>query len=95
MDASTLRVSVSWDLSFSAIDLEGEEGTPVDEEVGDDNLDYAASESGCSGCHNAQNISFWLVLALIVHTVKASLLWFIPSSDKSLIEVDHPIVVLN
>ena len=55
---------------FSAIDLEGEEGTPVDQEVGDDNLDYAASESGCSGCHNAQNISFWLILALVVIPLK-------------------------
>ena len=59
---------------FSAIDLEGEEGTPVDEEsVGNDNLDYAASESGCTGCQNAQDISFWLVLALIVIALKRRL----------------------
>ena len=59
---------------FSAIDLEGDEGTPIDEEpVGDDNLDYAASESGCTGCHNAQNISFWLILALVVIPLKRRL----------------------
>ena len=40
------------------------------ESVGNDSLDYAASESGCSGCHNAQNISVWLVLALIVIPLK-------------------------
>ena len=40
----------------------------------DDNLESSVSESGCTGCQNAQDISLWLVLGFDCATVKAPLL---------------------
>ena len=56
---------------FDAVDSDFEEGTPVDEDsVDGGSLESSVSESGCTGCQNAQDISLWLVLALIVLPLK-------------------------
>ena len=56
---------------FDAVDLDFEDGTSVDgDSVDGGSLESSVSESGCTGCQNAQDISLWLVLALIVLPLK-------------------------
>ena len=53
-------------LEFDAVALDFEDGTPVDgDSVDGDSLESSVSESGCTGCQNAQDISLWLALIVL------------------------------